>query len=137
MSLESVLADLVVALNANTAALKSAPSVTAAAPAAVVEKKEKAPKADKPKEETKPAETAASTTTAVVFPTVNDIRNAAQSYLDANKNSDEGVNFPALAAKYGAKKLTEVSEDKRAEVIATINAALAKLKEAPKADSAI
>jgi hypothetical protein len=127
MSLETQIADLIVALNANTAALLAKP-VTAAAPAAAEEpKKTRAKKTEEAAPAAAPAaaptpapEPAKVETPAVVCPTVQDVRTAAQALLDANENKDDGL-FATLNAKYGVKRVSETPETARAEVIAAIN----------------
>lgn len=146
MSLESVLADLVVALNANTAALKGAAvttmTVSASEGAAVtVTPTEEVKKTRKTKETPAAApvpevkqEPAAPAPAPVVYPTVNDVRSAAQALLDANENKDDGL-FAQINAKYGTKKISESPEAVRAEVIAQIKAKTAEVI-AAKANSA-
>lgn len=107
-----LLTDLVAALNANTAALKGA-------------------KPAKPgKGDTAPAEEKKPDTATVTHPTVQDIRDAAKALLDATGNNDGGL-FAKLCTEYGVKKISEVADDKRAEVIAKIKAAVPAKPAAP------
>lgn len=140
--LEQVLADLVLAIKENTAALKSA-AVTSAtvtvsssdtsAPAVIEEPKKRGPK---PKTETPaaavpapapaPAPAPTPEPAAVVYPTVAEVRAAAQALLDANENKDGGL-FASINTTYGTKKISEVAETVRAEVIAKIKAKTAEI----------
>ncbi len=107
----AVLTALVAAIEANTAALGAAP---------------KKPKAEKEKV----AETPAGT------PTVQDVRDAAKALLDASANDDKGL-FAKLNAKFGSKKISEVPEANRAEVIAEIKKAMPGTKTEPAASEQI
>lgn len=109
----AVLTALVAAIEANTAALGATPKTPGG------KKKETV------------AETPAGT------PTVQDVRDAAKALLDANANDDKGL-FAKLNAKFGSKKISEVPEAARAEVIAAIKAAMTpKTESAPAASEQI
>lgn len=157
MSLESAIADLVSALNANTAAL-----LKSSAPAPVVETEKKTRKtkteevapvtasvtANAPITANAPATPAvapAPTAAAPTYPGVKEVISAAQAILDANGQEDFG--WPGhetvekrllrgLAESYGAAKLSQVPEDKRAEVIAKLGVELANLKKHKEAQAA-
>lgn len=98
----AVLTALVAALEANTAALAGAKVKGGKATAAAS------------------TETPAGGATA---PTVQEVRDAAKALLDASNNDDKGL-FAKLNAKFGSKKISEVPEANRAEVIAAIKAAM-------------
>lgn len=116
MSLEQQLTDLTAAIVSNTAALKA----LASGPA---ETKTRTPKAEKPAEEKASA--------APAVPTVDDLRKAAQAFVDlclekgqdANDNDAQTL-IKAINARQGTKALSkDTPEDKRAGVIAEIKAA--------------
>ena len=118
--LEKLISDLIIALNANTEALKSGSP-----------KQTRTPKAEKaadaaPATTTPPAEPAAPTPPAL---TQQDVINAATALMDANGN--DGSPLTPMVAKYGVKRIREVPADKYAEVIAALNALTAAAKAAP------
>lgn len=136
-----VLVALTAALNANTAAiLKGSPVTTeTATPATEEPKKGRKPKADTPPPAptTPPAENPAPAPTTPVtpaapVPTVQDVRAIATKLMDANNNEDEGL-FAKINTKYGTKRISEVPETARAEVIAEIAAKLAEVEAKKKA----
>ncbi len=117
--LEAILS-LTIAINNNTAA-KSAPTVTAELPAPALPDEPKKPKG-KAKADTPPV----TPPPEVTAPTVQDVRTAATALMDANGNDDGGL-FAKINAKHGTKRISEVPEAVRAEVIAEINAKLAEV----------
>jgi len=124
-----ILTALVVAINNNTAALKSAPVAPSEEP-----KKTRTPKVTAT--ETPPAAAATVMTPAPVYPTVVDVRDAAKALLDATGNQDNGL-FAKINARLGLKKISDAPEDKRAEVIAEIKGAMPKKEVAPSAQEQI
>jgi len=110
----AVLTALVAAIEANTAALGAAPKAAGG----------------KGKKDT-------TTETPAGTPTVQDVRDSAKALLDASANDDKGL-FAKLNAKFGSKKISEVPEANRAEVIAAIKAAMpGKTEAAPAASEQI
>lgn len=85
-------------------------------------------KKDTPAAEEKKADTPAG----APVPTVQDVRDACKALLDATGNQDGGL-FSKIAAKHSVKKVSEVPEVARAEVIAEIRKAI---PAAPSAQSA-
>jgi len=127
-----VLVALTAAINANTAAAKSvvvAPAPVAETPAPVEE-----PKKTRKTKET-PAEVV-QMPPAIPAPTVQDVRAVATQLMDANGNDDGGL-FAKINAKHGTKRISEVPEAVRAEVIAEIKAKLAEVTAAKAGASAI
>jgi len=132
-----VLVALTAAINANTAAAKSAAvpvSNDTPAPAPTEEPK----KTRKTKETPAPAPVAevVQMPPAVAAPTVQDVRAVATTLMDANGNDDGGL-FAKINAKHGTKRISEVPEAVRAEVIAEIKAKLAEVTAAKAGASAI
>ena len=129
MSLESAIADLIVALNVNTAALTGNAATVA----------------EEPKKIRKKAEVVTPEVVAPAVPTVDDLRKAAQEFVDlclergqdANENDAQKL-IKTINARNGTKALSkDTPEDKRAGVIAEFKAATAALKAQPAASSAI
>lgn len=119
----AVLTALVAAIEANTAAqLKGA-----SAPA-----EEKKTRGGKAAAETKTETAAAASTTAAstpAAPTVADVRSAATAFLEAQTNKEEQAKFmSSLNGKYGTKRISEAPADKFGEIIAALNAEIARLK---------
>ncbi len=110
----AVLTALIASIDANTAALKGAKTKV---------------KTEAPAEETK-----APVTPAAPVPTVQDVRDAAKALLDATGNDDKGL-FAKINAKHGVKKISEVPEGVRAEVIAEIKKATPTAAPASAADA--
>ncbi len=133
--LEKILAvftALVASIEANTAAINKV-AAAASLPAPEAPRATRTPRATTAASET-PAPTPVATPGA---PTIQELRAAAQALLDFDKPKS-GPILNKLNAKYGTKRISEVPDDKRAEVIAALKAELAALQTpAPSADEAI
>ncbi len=128
-----VLIALTAAINANTAAAKGS-TVT---PATTETPAEEPKKTRQKKTDTPPvAEVVPITPPPLAAPTVQDVRAAATSLMDANGNDDGGL-FAKINAKHGTKRVSEVPENVRAEVIAEIKAKLAEVTAAKTGANAI
>ena len=143
--LEAIVA-LTAALNANTASKGAQTAVVAPTPlpefpapaAEEPAKKTRKPKADTPAPTTPVAEVVPITPAApaVAAPTVQDVRAVATALMDANGNDDDGL-FAKINAKHGTKRISEVPEAVRAEVIAEIKAKLEEVTAAKSGAAAI
>lgn len=131
MSLEQLITDLTVALNANTAAIKAFAALPATAPVSEEKKKKDKPA---PVAETPPS-----------VPTIDELRKAAQAFVDlclekgqdANDNDAQTI-IKAINARQGTKALSkDTPEDKRAGVIAEIKAATEVTRAKPAASASI
>lgn len=128
-----ILAALIASIDKNTAALSKGATP---APEATEAKTVKGGKA-KPQEklaEVVPITPPAAETPPV--PTVEDVRTAATVLLDLDVNNDKKATCPpikALREKYGVQKISDVAPEKRTEVIAALNAAIAEFKAKPAA----
>lgn len=104
------LADLIAAINANTAARKG--------------------DASEPEKKGKKEKTTETGSTAA--PGVPEVRAAATAYLEAQKDASAQTKFMSeLNAKYGSKRISEAPAEKFPEIIAILNAEVARIKAPP------